>query len=264
MSAPVLVRSWNLYHGNTVPLSRRNFLERMVRLAAEDRPEVLCLQELPAWALPCLEGWSGMRAVADLAQRPMLGPLPSSAELGRRLTELNPGLLRSAFSGQGNGLLTTLEVLGRWRTVLNSWDVRRRTRADIVTKLAWGKERRICQAVRVVFGDGRTALVANLHATSCRDMRLPDAELLRAAVFVDALAEPDELLVLAGDFNVTPVRSRTLAELAAWGFSGPGPWIDHILVRGDSPGPLDVWPVERRRVAGRVLSDHAPVELTIE
>jgi len=162
----VLVRSWNLYHGNTVPPGRRNFLERMVRLAAEDRPEVLCLQELPAWALPCLEGWSGMTAVADLAQRPMLGPLPSSAELGRRLTELNPGLLRSAFSGQGNGLLTTLEVLGRWRTVLNSWDVRRRTRADIVTKLAWGKERRICQAARlrlpiliIAFDDGALSLI---------------------------------------------------------------------------------------------------------
>ena len=67
----VLVRSWNLYHGNTVPPSRRNFLERMVRLAAEDRPAVLCLQELPAWALPRLQGWSGMTVVADLAQRPM-------------------------------------------------------------------------------------------------------------------------------------------------------------------------------------------------
>ena len=29
----MLVRSWNLYHGNTVPPSTHNFLERMVRLS---------------------------------------------------------------------------------------------------------------------------------------------------------------------------------------------------------------------------------------
>ena len=161
----MLVRSWNLYHGNTVPPSRRNYLERMVRLAAEDRPEVLCLQEVPAWALPRLAGWSGMTAVADVAQRPMLGPLPSPQELGRRLTELNPGLLRSAFSGQGNAILTTLELLGRWTTVLNPRGLRRRTAAPLLWKLAWAKERRICQAARLRLPGGQTALVANLHAT---------------------------------------------------------------------------------------------------
>ena len=254
----MLVRSWNLYHGNTVPPSRRNFLERMVRLAAEDRPEVLCLQELPAWALPCLEGWSGMRAVADLAQRPMLGPLPSSAELGRRLTELNPGLLRSAFSGQGNGLLTTLEVLGRWRTVLNSWDVRRRTRADVVTKLAWGKERRICQAARLRLPGGETAIVANLHATS-GDPSVITVEVDRAASFATRLAAPGEPVVLAGDFNMAP-------DLSEYGFgedaaSGRIGWrIDHVLVRGLPAGEQRSWPEERRRVDGFLLSDHAPVE----
>jgi len=35
-------------------------------------------------------------------------------------------------------------------------------------------------------------------------------------------------------------------------------------VRGAAlAAPLEVWPIERRRVGGRVLSDHAPVEVSI-
>ena len=71
-------------------------------------------------------------------------------------------------------------------------------------------------------------------------------------------------VILAGDFNITPAESTTFEELASWGFSAPGPRIDHVLVRGGSPAPLLVWPPERRRFDGRLLSDHAPVEVTIE
>src|SRR5438309_9634822 len=101
----LLVRTWNLFHGNTVPPGRKAFLEEMVRLASADRPDVLCLQELPLWALPELGRWSGMTAVTDVAQRPTLGPLPSTAGVGRVLTEIHHGLLRSAFTGQGNAIL---------------------------------------------------------------------------------------------------------------------------------------------------------------
>jgi endonuclease/exonuclease/phosphatase family metal-dependent hydrolase len=248
----VLVRSWNHYHGNTVPPGRRNFLEEMVRLATEDRPEALCLQELPIWSLPRLEEWSGLTALGDVAQRPMLGPFPSGAELGRRLTELNPGFLRSAFSGQGVAILTTLELLGRWRTVLNSADLRRRTRVDLVTKLAWGKERRICQAVRLRLPDGQTAIVANLHATSGHPT-VTAAEIDRAASFATGLSGPGEPVVLAGDFNTAP-------DLRKYGFDEAGWGIDHILVRGLPAGEQHSWPEERRRLGGYLLSDHAPVE----
>src|ERR671934_2116090 len=77
----------------------------MVRLASDDRPDIVCLQELPVWALDELARWSGMTAVADVAQRPRIGPFPSSSELGRLVTELHHGLLRSAFTGQGNAIL---------------------------------------------------------------------------------------------------------------------------------------------------------------
>ena len=38
---PLVVRTWNLFHGNTVPPGRRAFLEEMVRLVTADGPEVL-------------------------------------------------------------------------------------------------------------------------------------------------------------------------------------------------------------------------------
>jgi len=265
----VLVRSWNLFHGNGVPPRRRAFLEQAVRLATADRPDIVCLQEVPAWALDRLGEWSRMNAFPALAARPMLGPLPIPTELGRRLTELNHGLLRSAFAGQGNAILVDpgLRVTAHERVTLNTRRFRRAQGRwlglDPIARIAWGKERRVCHAVRIELPSGPSAVVGNLHATSYwPDQRLPDAELRRAAEFVDVLARPAEIVVLAGDFNVELARSRTLADLTSpeWGFSPGGPRIDHILVRGASAGGVRVWPEERRRVDGTVVSDHAPIE----
>src|SRR3954451_21104695 len=99
----------------------------MVRLVTADEPDVVLLQELPVWALSRLEAWSGVRAVGDVAQPPRLGPLPSTAELGRVLTETHHGVLRSTFSGQANAILVAprLAVLAHERIVLNAWRVRR-------------------------------------------------------------------------------------------------------------------------------------------
>ena len=264
----LLVRTWNLFHGNTQPPGRKAFLEEMVRLASADRPAMLCLQEVPVWALGRLDDWGGMPAVGAVAQRPHLGPFPSTAELGRVLTELHHGLLRSAFTGQANALLlgSKLEIREHRHVVLNPFRFRRaharRLELGPVERLAWSKERRVCHAVRVQRGD-EALIVANLHATGSPDKRIPDAELLRAAVFVDGMAKPGEPVLLCGDFNLSTRNSRTLADLTAaeWGFSGPTPTgIDHIMVRGLEAAPPMRWPVEQRIYEGRVLSDHAPVE----
>ena len=268
----MLVRTWNLFHGNAKPPERTAFLEEMVRLAAADRPDVLCLQEVPVWALEHIGDWSGMRVAGAVAARPTIGPLPSTAEIGRVLTSLDHGLLRSAFAGQANAVLVGggLRIRDERSVVLNPLRFRRAQARwlglDLVARLAWAKERRVCQAVRVAAEDGTTLLVGNLHATSYdADQRLADAELLRAAWFVDAVAVPGEPVVLCGDFNVPARRSRTLADLAdpEWGFSAAGAGIDHVLVRGAESGSAETWPLERRRVDGRVLSDHAPVEVRI-
>jgi endonuclease/exonuclease/phosphatase family metal-dependent hydrolase len=264
----LLVRTWNLFHGNAQPPGRKAFLREMVRLASADRPAVLCLQEVPAWALGQLDDWSGMPALGAVAQRPSLGPLPSTAEVGRVLTELHHGLLRSAFTGQANAILLgpELQIREHRRVILNPFRFRRaqtpRLGLGAVERLAWSKERRVCHVVRVQRGD-ETLVVGNLHATGLPDKRIPDAELLRAAVFVDGMARPDEPVLLCGDFNVSVLDSPTLADLtsAEWGFSGPTPTgIDHILVRGLDGSPPVRWPVERRLHEGRLLSDHAPVE----
>ena len=100
----MLIRSWNLFHGNTVPPGRRAHLDEMLRLATADDPDVLFVQEVPAAAL-------GRFTAGDVAARPRL----ISASLGERITSLNHGLLRSAVAGQGNGILVAprLRVLDR-------------------------------------------------------------------------------------------------------------------------------------------------------
>lgn len=266
----MLVRTWNVFHGNTKPPQRHAFLDDMLALAVADAPDVVCLQEVPAWALPLLDDWSGYASVGDVAARPTLGPLPSTARLGRVLTDVHHGWFRSAFSGQANAVLVSprLRLLEHRMLVLNARRFRvhqaRVLGLDVIARLAWGKERRVCQMLRLR-EDERTFLLANLHATSYPpDERLADAELLRAAAYVDGLAWPDEPVVLAGDFNVTFDRSRTLHDLTTeWGFSQPGSGIDQVLARGFAVDGPRRWPPERRRRGGRLLSDHAPVEATL-
>ncbi|HET7647810.1 MAG TPA: endonuclease/exonuclease/phosphatase family protein [Gaiellaceae bacterium] len=259
----MLVRSWNVFHGNTVPPQRRAFLDEMVRLASEDDPDVLCLQEVPAWALDRF-------TAGDVAARPRLGPLPSIARVGKAVTGLHHGVLRSAFSGQGIAMLVSPRhrVLAHDRLTLNPRRFRdaqaRRLGLGPVARLAWAKERRVVQALRIAAADGRTFLVANLHCTSFHDRRLAQAELLRAAWFATSTALAEDVVVLAGDFNLTGA-APAVRELVSsdWGFSQPGPGIDHVLVRGAHTGAPRRWPAERRRHDGRLLSDHAPVEVEI-
>jgi endonuclease/exonuclease/phosphatase family metal-dependent hydrolase len=257
----MLVRTWNVFHGNASPPERHGYLERMVRLASEDRPHVLCLQELPVWSLKRLADWSGMQVFGAIAARPLL----RSVALGRLTTALHQGLFRSALTGQANAILlrSELRVVGEDSIVLNPLAFRRRISRELHLsrrmRAKWARERRVCQAVRT---EGLT--VANLHATGLPGWRVADAELLRAAVFADSVAEPNDVLVLAGDFNVIRERSTTLPQLEEWGFSKPISWIDQVLVRGARTGPAHRWPDERRRVDGRLLSDHAPVEVTFK
>jgi endonuclease/exonuclease/phosphatase family metal-dependent hydrolase len=260
----MLVRTWNLFHGNSVPPGRTAYLEEMVRLAAEDRPDALLLQEVPLWALPRLADWAGMRAFTEVAARAPLG-----AGLGGRITELNPGLIRSAVSGQGNAILLdrSLAAFDYHALVLNPRGFRREQALVLglgrAARLAWAKERRVLQAVRFAVPDGRRALVANLHATYyAPDRRLGDVELRRAADFVLALAQPGEIDVVAGDFNVY-AGSEGIRFLREQGFSEPGSSVDHVLVRGAPSSPPESWPEARRRLRGVLVSDHAPLEVRV-
>jgi endonuclease/exonuclease/phosphatase family metal-dependent hydrolase len=214
----MVVRTWNLFHGKPSPAGRRAFLVQMIQLVTRDRPDVVCLQELPVWALPHLERWSGMHASGAVARRPLL---PVGA---RAVTALHHGLLRSAVTGEADAILTMRPARDLGSTVVGH------------TKL-----RRIAHAVEL---DG--VQIVNFHIDGDRE------QLDRV------LALADERSVVAGDAN--------LVSPTANGFSAPlAGSIDQIFVRGlvvvDGPS---AWPVERRTVDGRVLSDHAPVEAVVE
>jgi endonuclease/exonuclease/phosphatase family metal-dependent hydrolase len=242
-------------------------LEQMVRLAVADGPAVLLLQELPVGALRRLEHWTGYRSFGAVAARPRL-----PAELGYRLTERYPQL-RSAVEGQANAMLVAPGFAARDHTELALNPRRFRQRESqrmelpFAARIAWAWERRVVHAVRVTLAESQTVVLANLHATKYSpDPRLADVELLRAASFVDSLAEPDEPVVLGGDFNVTVVSSATLRALSTseWGFSQAGPGVDHVLVRGLEVVEAEArWPPERRRHKRYLLSDHAPVDVRV-
>jgi endonuclease/exonuclease/phosphatase family metal-dependent hydrolase len=223
----VLIRSWNVYHGRSYPPGRRGYVEAAVRLASADRPDVLCLQELPLWSLTRLGRWSRMQAFPARTRR-----APFGARAGRALTGTHYGVLRSAFSGQANAILIAPD---RETESLGSVPISDRRHHP-----------RVCQAVRV---DGRV-VVANIHASGS----VAQAEVDRALAWLDGHVVSGDPLVLAGDFNVS-------LELPA--FSRPHGGIDDIFVRGLEAAPLQVWPEERRRQNGIVLSDHAPVELSV-
>jgi endonuclease/exonuclease/phosphatase family metal-dependent hydrolase len=258
----VIVRTWNLFHGNTVPPGRRRYVEEMVRLVTRDGPDFVCLQEVPPWALDPIRAWSGMQVFGEIAARPSIGPLPSTVELGRRITDLNPGFLRSGFEGQANAILVSSKrtILARYVLTLNPLAFRlregRRLGLPVVSQLAWARERRQCVAVRLDGG----LVVTSLHATNARNPRIPDAEVVRAARWARKLAG-EAPCILAGDFNVDTARSIVIDQLM--GFSKAGPGVDHVLARGAAAGPYDRWTPERRRLGELTLSDHAPVEVEV-
>jgi endonuclease/exonuclease/phosphatase family metal-dependent hydrolase len=62
--------------------------------------------------------------------------------------------------------------------------------------------------------------------------------------------------VLAGDFNV--------GDPGLDGYTCPLEGIDHVLTRGADGMRVVVWPRERRKQNGIVLSDHPIVEAELE
>jgi Endonuclease/Exonuclease/phosphatase family len=235
----LVVRTWNVYHGRSLPPGRSLHLRRMVELVTGDKPDLVALQEVPVWAVSRLEGWSGMSA-RSVVTVPALLPGP----LARFVTSLAPVRLRSLVTGQANVLLAGSGLrLGASRTFHLNPGVRRFDWLRRRTQQRW------CQA-QEASADGEDFVVGNLHASHDRDAAVAEVEL--AAGHLAGAGR----CILAGDFNVPRPRLE--------GFSEPIDGIDQILVRGFAyerrPEP---WPTERRVVEGVLLSDHPVVEASV-
>ena len=164
-----------------------------------------------------------MEAATAVARSPLLW----SVMLGRVVTGVHHGLLRSALTGEADAILVkrSLRVGARRQAVVSE-----------------GGLRRIVHGVKI----DDDVFVANFHISA-------DADQLRRVV---EFVQGEEHVILAGDAN--------LPSAGAPGFSAPLPEsIDQILVRGLSSTAPVAWPEEQRRFEGRLLSDHAPVELTV-
>lgn len=229
-SVALLVRTWNVFHGNAHPPTRHSYLREMITLATADDPDVVCLQEVPVWALEHLQAWSGMQLFPAVARH---GLWP--ARLAGWLTRLDNGRFRSAVAGQANAVL----VAGRHGA----------SGLGVEQVNEQGRERRVCQAVRLE----PATVIVNTHLSSAGSAQL--VELERVLEFAERHAAAGERLVLAGDLNLVAPQLV--------GYSRPGPGIDHVLVRKADPGVPEVWPEERRRQNDVVLSDHPPVELRV-
>lgn len=189
----------------------------MIELLTRDRPDVVCLQELPVWALRHLEGWSGMHATSAVARHPLL-PVGAHA-----VTALHNGLLRSAFTGEADAILTRGAARDLGEHVVGQ-----------------AKLRRIAHLAEF---EGVT--VVNFHIDGER------------AQFDRVIALARERSIVAGDANlVSPVAQGFSPPLAG---SIDQILVAGLELR---EGPF-AWPPERRTVDGRVLSDHAPVEAVV-
>jgi endonuclease/exonuclease/phosphatase family metal-dependent hydrolase len=229
----MVVRTWNVFHGNTSPPLRHAYLREMVELVTADRPAVVCLQELPVWALPQLEQWSAMHVSAAVAARPRL----RSAELGRLITGRHHGVFRSAFTGQANAILVDRPFEDERSVVVST-----------------SGERRIVQSLRL--DDG--IAVANFHLTGG-----PPAQTQFQRV-LDVVERLGGRVILAGDANLPPDPGGAYERLHTLGFSQPlAGSIDQVVVRGLPATPPVAWPLTKRRLGDLVLSDHSPVELTV-
>jgi len=232
----LVVRTWNVFHGNANPPRRSGHLRRMVELVTVDAPDVVCLQELPVWALARIDDWSGMQRF-DAIARPPLWPGP----LSTWVTRMHQGFFRSGLAGQANAIL----VAPRHAAIDLGHE-----------RISEGRrERRLVHAVRIAGSPGVT--IGNLHASNdFAHPEIPRAEAARAAAVVEQAATTGDVIVLAGDFNVRDPLSEA--------YSGGGEGIDHVFVRGAVATSVVAWPRERRRQNGVVLSDHPVVEASIE
>lgn len=191
----MLVLTWNLFHGRSVPDAPREQLAGFAARLAGWEWDVALLQEVPPWWPPALGRACGASARTALTSRNWV--LPVSRWAARR----RPDVIKS-WGGSANAILVRGEAITEHR---------------VRTLRAW-PERRVLHGVRLERG----WWIANLHATAHSEARAQADLDLAARTAAEWSA--GALLVLGGDLNLrAPVVS---------GFThAAGHGVDHLFVR---------------------------------
>jgi endonuclease/exonuclease/phosphatase family metal-dependent hydrolase len=261
----VRVLSWNLFHGRDAPPDRslrtarsrlrrqserndthiqvnRDLYDEFAHVLSDVPWDVALLQECPPrWCAPLARD-CGAEVHRTLTSRNWLLPLTSA--IARR----TPDLIAS-WEGGSNVILSRPSVGGI---------------ADAASEtLRRFPERRAMAFARL----GPRLCVTSLHLSERES--LAEKEVVHAAQTALEWAGGVPL-VLGGDFNLRPGRSRAFDVLAEnYGLKGTtaDDSIDHLLVWGADAGPPRAWEPEAREVVedglAIRLSDHTPVERVI-
>ena len=191
----MLVLTWNLFHGRSVPDAPREQLADFAARLAGWEWDVALLQEVPPWWPPELGRASGASARTALTSRNWV--LPVSRWAARR----RPDVIKS-WGGGANAILVRNEAIAEHR---------------VRTLRAW-PERRVVHGVRLERG----WWVGNLHATAHSEPRA-QADVGRAAQTAIAWSA-GALVVLGGDLNTRHPRAPGFEVVA-------GHSVDHLFVR---------------------------------
>jgi endonuclease/exonuclease/phosphatase family metal-dependent hydrolase len=220
----MLVLTWNLSHGRSVPGAGRDLRETFATRIAGWDWDVALLQEVPPWWPRSLARAAGAEERSALTSRNAVLPLR------RLLAERGPDLIKSNGGGAN-------AVLSR-QPIVEHRALRLRTRP----------ERRVAQLVRLA--DGTCA--ANFHGST----RVPLAEAELRRLWGEALAFAREApLVLGGDLNLRSPQApaRDILHIASRD-------VDHLFSVGFVPEGAET--LERSiELDGRELwlSDHPPL-----
>jgi endonuclease/exonuclease/phosphatase family metal-dependent hydrolase len=191
----MLVLSWNLFHGRSVPDAPREQLADFAARLAGWEWDVALLQEVPPWWPPVLGRACGASARTALTSRNWV--LPVSRWAARR----RPDVIKS-WGGGANAILVRGEAIIEHR---------------VRTLRAW-PERRVVHGVRLERG----RWVANLHATAHSEPHAQaDLDLAARTAGAWSAGAP---VVLGGDLNLRAPVVRGFAHVA-------GHSVDHLFVR---------------------------------
>ena len=225
----MLVLTWNLFHGRSVPSAHRSLAEAFASALAAWEWDVALLQEVPPW-------WAQALATAARAeQRTALTSRNAGLRARRAVAPRWPDLMKS--NGGGANVVLAREPIAEHGTI----------------RLRVRPERRVAQLVRLHDG----TCVANFHGST----RVPLAEDELRRLWVHALTfARDAPLVLGGDLNLRSPKAprEDVAHVASRD-------VDHLFARKLRPlGPART--LERRlELDGRELelSDHPPLAVVL-